>query len=47
MHKSLELLHIDLLREVTVKKCILHVHGSDTPTISVKVEACARIVHKG
>jgi hypothetical protein len=26
MHKSLGLLHINLLREITMNKCILHVH---------------------
>jgi hypothetical protein len=33
MHKSLGLLHIDLLKEITMKKCILHVHMIDFPSL--------------
>jgi hypothetical protein len=33
LHKSLGMIHIDLLREITVKKCILHVHLMDFPSL--------------
>jgi hypothetical protein len=32
MHKSLGLLHIDLLKEITMKKCILDIHMMDFPS---------------
>jgi hypothetical protein len=32
----LGLLHVDLLREITVKKCILHVHLMDFPSLSCR-----------
>jgi hypothetical protein len=33
LHKSLGLLHIDLLREITMKKFIPHIHLMDFPSI--------------
>jgi hypothetical protein len=33
LHKSLGLLHLDLLREITMKKCIIHVHLMDFPSL--------------
>jgi hypothetical protein len=33
LHKSLGLLHVDLLREISMKKCILHVHLMDFPSL--------------
>jgi hypothetical protein len=40
MHKSLGLLHVDLLREITVKKCILHVHLMNFPSLGCRNGKC-------
>jgi hypothetical protein len=34
LHKSLGYIHVDLLREITMKKCILHVHLMEFPSLS-------------
>jgi hypothetical protein len=36
LHKSLGLLHVDLLREINMKKCILHVHLMDFPSLGCR-----------
>jgi hypothetical protein len=40
LHKSLGLLHVDLLREITMKKCILHVHMMDFPSLGCRNGKC-------
>ena len=40
MDKSLGLLHIDLIREITMKKCILHVHLMDFPSLGYRNGKC-------
>jgi hypothetical protein len=34
------MIHIDLLREITVNKCILHVHLMDFPSIGCRNGKC-------
>jgi hypothetical protein len=36
MHKSLGLLHVELLRVITLKKCILHVHLMGFPSLGFR-----------
>jgi hypothetical protein len=36
----LGLLHVDLLREITMKKCILHVHLMDFPSLGCRNGKC-------
>jgi hypothetical protein len=40
MHKSLGLLYINLLREIIVKKCILHVHLMEFPSLGFQNGKC-------
>jgi hypothetical protein len=40
MHKSLGLLHLDILREITVKKCILHVYMMEFPSLGFCNSKC-------
>jgi hypothetical protein len=40
MHKTLGMLHADLLREIIVKKCILHVHLMYFPSLGFRNGKC-------
>jgi hypothetical protein len=40
MHKSLGLFHVDLLREITMKKHILHIHLMDFPSLGYPNGKC-------
>ena len=40
MDKSLGMLHVDLLGEITMKKCILHVHMMEFPSLDYRNGKC-------
>jgi hypothetical protein len=40
MHKSLGILHIDLLRDITMNKCIIHVHMMEFPPLGFHNGKC-------
>jgi hypothetical protein len=40
VHKSSRLLHVDFLRDITVKKCIIHVHLMDFPSLGFHNGKC-------